>query len=116
MSFSRTGLRNPVKIVCRGRNVAPTFRNPVAACYSPGEMHAQTPARIGRIIIRARTADGSAPVHPRSLIFRATSMHTYSRHQMRFTPITRRVIAVAFLRFKIRKLDTIDIPTNYRFN
>lgn len=53
-------------------------------------------ARIGRIIIRARTADGSAPVHPRSLIFRVTSIHTYSRHQMRFTPITQRVIAIAF--------------------
>lgn len=65
-------------------------------------------ARIARIIIRARN-DGSAPPPLPPLI--NIPHHEYSRHQMRFTPITPRAFSFYLATFKIPT--RYDRYTNY---
>lgn len=117
MSFSRTGLRKPVKIVWRGRNVASTFRNPVAACYSPGEMHAQTPGPH-RSHYNSRTNGRWIRARPSPLINIPRHEHTHvfaTPDALRANYTARYCHRVSFhlLRGHDLRFDTIDIPTNY---
>ena len=117
MSFSRTGLRKPVKIVWRGRNVASTFRNPVAACYSPGEMHAQTPGPH-RSHYNSRTNGRWIRARPSPLINipRHEHIHVFATPDALRANYTARYchrVSFHLLRGHDLRFDTIDIPTNY---